>query len=261
MYKMKLQTFVFEKVEVRTLNGRNEILFIGKDVADILGYKRTADAINQHVDEEDKLTRSITDSGQGRNMTVINESGLYALIFGSKLPKAREFKRWVTSEVLPSIRKHGAYMNAQMIEEALTDPDTIIQLATTLKKEQQERLLLEQRIAEYEPKISYLDTILSSTDTVTITQIAADYGMSGQSMNSLLHELGLQYKVGKQWILYQEHKQQGYTKSHTTDIPRADGSRKIVMNTKWTQKGRLAIYNLLKERDVLPEIDLELLEV
>ncbi|HAX1012592.1 TPA: phage antirepressor, partial [Enterococcus faecium] len=96
-----------------------------------------------------------------------------------------------------------------------------------------------QQIAEYEPKISYLDTILSSTDTVATSQIAADYGMSAIALNKLLNELGVQHKVSGQWILYRKHMNQGYTKSHTSEIPKADGGTKVVMNTKWTQKGRV----------------------
>lgn len=115
-----------------------------------------------------------------------------------------------------------------------------------------------QIIAEYEPKVSYLDKILSSTDTVTITQIAADYGMSAVAMNKLLNELGVQHKVGGQWILYKKHMRQGYTKSHTSEIQKADGGVKVVMNTKWTQKGRLFLYNLLLENGYFPQMDLEL---
>lgn len=118
------------------------------------------------------------------------------------------------------------------------------------------RLVAEQKVAEYEPKISYLDSILSSKDSVTISQIAADYGMSPQEMNKLLHSLGVQKKIGKQWLLCKKHMRQGYTKSHTQEIPQTDGTVKVVMNTKWTQKGRLFIYNLLEIQGYLPEMDL-----
>lgn len=252
---MELQTFNFETQVVRTVIKNNEPWFVGKDVAEILGYKRTADAIRQHVDKEDKGVGEIQTPGGIQKMTIVNESGLYALIFGSKLPKAKLFKRWVTSEVLPSIRKHGMYATESTVEQMLNDPDTAIQLLETIKQERAEKALLEQQIAEYEPKISYLDTILSSKDTVTITQIAADYGMSAQAMNKLLNELNVQHKVGGQWILYRKHMRHGYTKSHTTEIPKADGTSMVVMNTKWTQKGRLFIYDLLKKEDVLPMME------
>lgn len=260
MSELQEKVFEFESHKVRAKVINNEPHFVGKDVADILGYSRSDNAIRRHVDEEDKLTHRISASGQTRNMTVVNESGLYALIFGSKLDKAKEFKRWVTSEVLPSIRKHGIYATENTVEQMLNDPDTAIQLLETIKQERAEKALLEQQIAEYEPKISYLDTILSSKDTVTITQIAADYGMSAQAMNKLLNELNVQHKVGGQWILYRKHMQQGYTKSHTTDIQKTDGSTMVVMNTKWTQKGRLFLYELLKSEEYYPQMELELIE-
>ncbi|HFM9393662.1 phage antirepressor [Enterococcus faecium] len=250
------QIFNFGQQEVRTVLLNDEPYFVGKDVAEILGYERADNAVRNHVDEEDRLMHRISASGQNRNMTIINESGLYSLILKSKLPSAKKFKRWVTSEVLPAIRKHGGYLTPEKVEEALLNPDTIIQLATKLKEERTGRLIAEQKIAEYEPKISYLDSILSSTDSVTISQIAADYGMSPQQMNKLLHKLGIQKKVGNQWLLRNKHMRQGYTKSHTTEIPKSDGGTKVVMNTKWTQKGRLFIYESLKKEGYIPEIDL-----
>lgn len=253
-----LQIFEFETREMRTEIIHGEAWFVGKDVAEVLGYKDTSDALRKHVDEEDKLSRQIAGSGQSRTMYLINESGLYSLILKSKMPNAKKFKRWVTSEVLPSIRQHGAFMTPEKIEQALTDPDTIIKLATTLKQEREEKMLLEQQIAEYEPRISYLDTILSSTDTVSITQIAADYGMSAVAMNRLLNKLGVQHKISGQWILYQKHMKNGYTKSHTSEIKKPSGGTKVVMNTKWTQKGRLFLYNLLQESGYSPQMDLDL---
>ncbi|MDY5351334.1 MAG: phage antirepressor [Lactobacillus johnsonii] len=252
------QIFNFEQNEVRTVLVNDEPYFVGKDVAEILGYSKPRNAISAHVDEEDKQDAPIQGGlGGKQKMTIINESGLYSLILKSKLPSAKKFKRWVTSEVLPAIRKHGGYLTPEKVEEALLNPDTIIQLATQLKEERTGRLIAEQKIAEYEPKISYLDSILSSTDSVTISQIAADYGMSPQQMNKLLHKLGVQKKVGNQWLLCKKHMNQGYTKSHTTEIPKADGGTKIVMNTKWTQKGRLFIYELLKKESYYPQMDLE----
>ncbi|MCD5011538.1 phage antirepressor KilAC domain-containing protein [Enterococcus durans] len=243
------QIFNFEQNEVRTVLVNDEPYFVGKDVAEILGYSKPRNAISTHVDEEDKQDAPIQgDLGGKQKMTIINESGLYSLILKSKLPNAKKFKRWVTSEVLPTIRKTGSYSNVpQSFAQAL-------RLAADLEEKNQ---LLEQQIAEYEPKISYLDTILSSTDTVATSQIAADYGMSAIALNKLLNELGVQHKVSGQWILYRKHMNQGYTKSHTSEIPKADGGTKIVMNTKWTQKGRLFIYELLKKEGYYPQMDLE----
>ena len=249
------QIFNFEQNEVRTILVNDEPYFIGKDIADVLGYSNPQKAIRDLVDLEDK-TQNDSFTVNGTAVVLINESGLYSLILKSKLPSAKKFKRWVTSEVLPVIRKHGGYLTPEKVEEALLNPDTIIQLATQLKEERTGRLIAEQKIAEYEPKISYLDSILSSTDSVTISQIAADYGMSPQQMNKLLHKLGIQKKVGNQWLLCKKHMRQGYTKSHTTEIPKSDGGTKVVMNTKWTQKGRLFIYESLKKEGYIPEIDL-----
>lgn len=113
------------------------------------------------------------------------------------------------------------------------------------------------RIAEYEPKVQYVDTILSSKDTVTATQIAADYGISGAMLNRILHEEHIQHKVGKQWILYAEHFNKGYTKSETISIPCSDGSQKTALHTKWTQKGRLLIHNILESREIHANLDKE----
>ncbi|MRI73497.1 phage antirepressor [Enterococcus mundtii] len=242
------QIFTFKQNEVRTILVNDEPYFVGKDVAEVLGYSNTQKAILNHVDEEDKGVTKWDTLGGKQNMTIINESGLYSLILKSKLPNARKFKRWVTSEVLPTIRKTGSYTNVpQSFAQAL-------RLAADLEEKNQ---LLEQQIAEYEPKISYLDTILSSTDTVATSQIAADYGMSAIALNKLLNHLGVQHKVGGQWILYRKHMNQGYTKSHTSEISKADGSLKVVMNTKWTQKGRVFIYNLLIAEGYYPQMDLE----
>ena len=257
MMKMEIQTFNFENQQVRTIEIENKPYFVGKDVATILGYKDTSDALKKHVDEDDKLTRRFADSGQGRNMYIINESGLYSLILSSKLPNAKKFKRWVTSEVLPAIRKHGGYLTEQKLEEALLNPDTLINLATQLKQEREGRLIAEQRVNELTPKASYYDKVLSNKALVTITVIAKDYGMSGKAMNALLHELGVQYKQGTTWLLYARYQKNGWTHSETVMITDKDGNEKAVLNTKWTQKGRLGLYELLKRKGYLPVIERE----
>lgn len=257
MMKMEIQTFNFENQQVRTIEIENEPYFVGKDITEILGYSNSRDALYKHVDEEDKLTSQIATSGQNRNMVVINESGLYSLILSSKLPNAKKFKRWVTSEVLPAIRKHGGYLTEQKLEEALLNPDTLINLATQLKQEREGRLIAEQRVNELTPKASYYDKVLSNKALVTITVIAKDYGMSGKAMNALLHELGVQYKQGTTWLLYARYQKNGWTHSETVMITDKDGNEKAVLNTKWTQKGRLGLYELLKRKGYLPVIERE----
>ncbi|MFP7242717.1 phage antirepressor [Pediococcus pentosaceus] len=254
----ELQNFNFEGNEVRTVLINDEPYFVGKDIADVLGYLNTRDALSKHVDEEDKNSVAIHDGKKGNpNQVVINESGMYSLVLSSKLPNAKKFKRWVTNEVLPSIRKHGAYMTDEKIEEALLNPDTIINLATQLKNEREGRLIAEQQVKEFQPKVSYYDKVLSNDALMTISLIAKDYGMSGAGMNKLLHELGVQYRQGGTWLLYAKYQRTGWTHSETKMVPRKDGTEKAVLNTKWTQKGRLGLYELLKTNGYLPLIEIE----
>ena len=252
---MQPQLFNFQGQQVRTVTINGEPCFVGNDVSTILGYSNYRNAVVNHVDDEDKQRTQIEYAGQKREVTVINESGLYSLILGSKLPQAREFKHWVTSEVLPTIRKHGAYMTPAKIEEVLTDPDTIIQLATQLKQEREGRLIAEQKVNELTPKATYYDKVLADKSLVTITQIAKDYGMSGRAMNKKLHELKVIYKQGQTWLLYAKYQKTGWTHSETVMVPKKDGTEKAVLNTKWTQQGRLRLYELLKSNDIIPLIE------
>lgn len=268
----ELQNFNFEGKNVQVIMVENEPYFFGKEVAGILGYTRTAKAIQDHVDEEDVKTLTYKDSpkmglsklwknGDYKDKKFINESGLYGLILSSKLPSAKKFKRWVTGEVLPSIRKHGAYMTEETVEEILTNPDTIIKLATQLKEERlahqktkEEKLMVEQQLSEAKPKVTYYDIILQNPSLVSITQIAKDYGMSGKGMNQKLKELKIQYKQSGTWFLYSKYQDKGWTSSETKIIPTNYGD-KVTMYTKWTQKGRLALYDILKEKGILPMIE------
>ena len=256
---------------IRALEKDSDIWFVGKDVAEVLGYSNTRDALAKHVDNEDKADVAIHDGRQNRSMTIINESGLYSLVLSSKLPNAKKFKRWVTSEVLPSIRKHGMYATAQTIETMLADPDNAIRMLTALKEERAKRIEQEkqiasltaenqmqaQQIAEFKPKVEYVDIILRSTDTVTTTQIAADYGLSAKKLNKILHDEKIQHKVNDQWILYKEQMNKGYTKSETIDITRSDGRVEAKMYTKWTQKGRLKIHEILTQLGFIANFDKE----
>lgn len=258
---------VFNSAEfgaVRAVMVNNEPYFVGKDVAIILGYANPRKAIIDHVDEEDKTDGvTIRDSiGREKKPVCINESGVYALIFGSKLPTAKKFKHWVTSEILPAIRKHGAYMTENTLEQALASPDFLIKLATELKSEKEKRVALETQVAvnnqiinELKPKADYTDRILQNKGLVTITQIAKDYGMSGGKLNQKLHELGVQYKQSSQWLLYAKYQNKGYTHSETVNIVHSDGRPNVKMNTKWTQKGRLFLYDLLKSNGLVPCIE------
>ncbi len=257
---MELQ--IFQNAEfgsVRSIMINGEPYFIGKDVAEILGYKDTSDAMRRHVDAEDKLTRCFTDSGQNREMYIINESGLYSLILSSKLPTTKRFKRWVTSEILPAIRRHGLYA----VDEMLNNPDALIEALQVYKAERMQRLALEaentvqkQQLIEMQPKASYYDVVLNSPDLVSITEISKDYGWSARKMNEYLHTTGVQFKQGGRiWILYQKHAEKGYTSTKTHTYPATDGTIHTKVHTYWTQKGRLFIYDLLKADGILPLIE------
>lgn len=255
---------VFNNAEfgsVRSLMVNGEPYFVGKDVAEILGYKDTADALKRHVDDEDKLTRCFTDSGQSREMYVINESGLYGLILSSKLPAAKRFKRWVTSEVLPAIRKHGVFA----MDDIVNNTDALIEALQAFKAERLQRMALEeenavqkQQLVEMKPKASYYDVVLNSPDLVSITEIAKDYGWSAQKMNEYLHVHGIQFKQGGRiWILYQKYAEMGLTSTKTHTYPDNNGTIHTKVHTYWTQKGRLFIYDLLKGKGILPTIEQE----
>ena len=221
--------------EVRTLMIDGEPWFVGKDVTEILGYKDSVNALKSHVDEEDKLRWQITTSGQRREVSVINESGLYSLILSSKLPKAKEFKHWVTAEVLPSLRKHGAYFTPQALYESLCDPKNLIEILQALADEQKRNTDLSLENAYLSVKAKYYDEILNSTNTVPVTQIAKDYGMSAIAFNKMLHEYGIQYPIRNSWVLYAEYANLGYTQSTTYKY----AENKAAMHTCWTQRGRL----------------------
>ena len=262
---MELQVFSnAEFGSVRSIMVNNEPYFVGKDVAEILGYKDTAKAIFAHVDAEDKGVGELPTPGGVQNVTIINESGLYSLILSSKLPNAKKFKRWVTSEVLPAIRKHGVFA----VDTMLNDPDAMIAALQAYKEERQRRLLLEsenavqkQQLLEMKPKVSYYDVVINSPDLISITEIAKDYGWSAKHMNGYLHSKGIQYKQGDRiWILYQKYAEQGLTSTKTHAYLTGDGNTHTKVQTYWTQKGRLFIYDLLKKDGILPLIEKENME-
>lgn len=251
---------------VRTLEQNDgKVLFCGSDVAKALGYSDTPKAIKAHCKADGWVICPVIDSmGRTQDAKFITEGNLYRLITHSKLPDAEKFERWVFDEILPTIRKHGAYMTEQTIEKALFNPDFLIELATQLKNEQARSKRLEttvavqeQQIAELQPKASYYEVVLNCKDLLSITSIAKDYGKSGTWLNKYLHEKGVQYKQGKIWLLYQKYAEKGYTSTKTQTFPGNDGQQHTSVHTYWTQKGRLFIYSLLKADGIFPLIEQE----
>ncbi|HDH6545726.1 TPA: phage antirepressor KilAC domain-containing protein [Staphylococcus aureus] len=243
-----LQTFQnsqFGNLEILTIEGKQ--WFPAINVAETLGYTNPRKAIRDHAKEKGVTIRSVLSNGGNQNKKFIDEGNLYRLISRSKLPQAEQFEEWVFDEVLPAIRKHGIYATDNVIEQTLKDPDYIITVLTEYKKEKEQNLLLQQEIGELKPKADYVDEILKSTGTLATTQIAADYGISAQKLNKLLHEARLQRKVNKQWVLYSEHMGKSYTESDTIAIVRSDGREDTVLQTRWTQKGRLKIHEIMTE--------------
>ena len=236
---MKNQIFKSKEFgQIRTCMMNGETYFVGKDVTDALGYVNPNKAMIDHVDDEDKLTSRIVMAGQNRQVIVINESGLYSLILSSKLESAKRFKRWVTSEVLPSIRKNGRY-ELEMQNRVLESRNA----------------MLEEITAQQKPLTEYARNILSSTQTVTVTQIAQDYGFGPVRFNELLLHLRIQHKVGGQWILYAPYLNRGYVQSFSSYFLKPEGEVQVKLHTRWTQSGRLFLYEELKKAGILPLIE------
>ena len=252
---MKNQMQVFENTEfgkVRVIIIDDQPWFVGKDVTVILGYGKSRNALSVHIDEDDALKWGVTDSmGRTQKTTIINESGLYSLILSSKLPQAKMFKRWVTAEVLPTIRKHGAYATADTLDEMLRNPKFAEALIRKLAAEREKNAGLEDLAGELAPKALYCELILQSKNAVPVSLIAKDYGMSATAFNRLLYGFTIQYPVAGTWLLYQEYADRGYTHTRTYRVNDSTSA----MHTCWTQKGRLFLYETLKNWGILPLIE------
>lgn len=254
-----LQIFKNEKFgEMRTIEINNVPYICLVDVCKILELEQVS-RVKARLNKDGVTTSKVIDKlGREQEATFINESNLYKVIFQSRKPEAEKFTEWVTSEVLPSIRKNGMYAT----NELLDNPDLAIKVFEQLKQEREEKKKLQlentqqkQLIGELKPKADYLDQILQSKALVTITAIAKDYGMSAKALNKKLHELKVQFKQGYQWFLYSNYHDCGYTHSETVEYMHKDGTKDVTMNTKWTQKGRLFLYELLKKNGIIPVIE------
>lgn len=234
--------------QIRIVPVDGELMFVAKDVCDCLEITKYRNAISR-LDSDERGSVKLDTPGGKQDIAAINEYGLYNLVLSSRKPEAKEFKRWITHDVIPAIRKTGSYSIS--IPKSL--PEALRAYANEVESHNATKAIVaqqEQQIAEFKPVKDYVDKILSSKSCLTITQIAADYGMSAQELNKILHEAGLQRKVGDQWILYKQHMSKGFTKSETFTFCRSDGRLDSKITSKWTQKGRLEIHNILSNLDI-----------
>ena len=242
--------------KVRTVVRDGEPWFVAADVCRALEIDRSQ---SRRLDEDEKGVYSIHTPGGAQDVTIVNEPGLYSLVLRSRKPEAKAFKRWITHEVIPSIRKTGGYIAG---ENQMSDDELVARALLMLKKKLEARNLeldqargeIKQKDAQIQrlaPKASYCDLVLQAKEAVPISLIAKDYGLSARALNAMLHDMRIQYKVDDVWLLYQPLTKKGYTKSVTylTD------SGVLAMRTLWTQKGRMFLYEKLKEKGVLPEIE------
>jgi prophage antirepressor-like protein len=220
------------------LDERGEPWFVGSDVANSLGYSNPRKALRDHVDEEDK-TRNETFLVNGTAPILINESALYTLVLRSKIKDARIFRRWVTSEVLPSIRKNGGYMMASPDES-----DEVI-LARALQIMQATLQRRDEQIAQLKPRAEYADHVLDSITCITTTQLAKELDMTAQELNRLLCEMHIQYWQSGQYLLYADYARQGYAKNRTHSYRGHDDTLRTNTYLVWTERGRDFIHRLL----------------
>lgn len=267
----KVEKYVHDEFgELDVMQIGDKFWFPATECARILGYSNPNDAVTRHCKggvKHDTLT-----AGGKQTINFIPEGDLYRLIIRSKLLSAQRFEEWVFDSILPTIRKHGAYIMPDLLEELQRNTEKNAELLRTLANEQRERIaaeeryrnlefenkqlataskLLEETLEEVKPKTSYYDTILQNPEAVPVTLIAKDYGMPAIRFNALLHDLHIQYRVGGTWELYQEYADQGYTHGN---VHYTKGGH-VKMHTCWTQKGRLFLYEFLKERRILPQIE------
>lgn len=249
----QLQLFNFNGSEVRTLVIDDEPYFVGNDVARILGYQRVGDALKQHVDSDERqtltykafgdLAQSLWKDNDFSNKTVITESGVYSLIFGSELPNAKQFKHWVTHEVLPAIRKTGAYQ---------AKPKDNYQIPATYGEALQLAATLQTKIEHDAPSLKYFHDQMRNPGLMTTTEIAKDYGWSARKLNKYLESKGVIYRQGNKWVIYQKYADKGYSQYESFPY---DNNKGVKNNLKWTQRGKKFIYDLLAEDGIRPVLE------
>lgn len=255
------QNTQFGNVRV-AINKSEEPMFVGVDVATVLGYENPQKAIRDHVDEEDRgycklsdiqgVNETLPPHMKAANLLTINESGVYSLIIRSNLPAAKQFKRWITNEVLTSIRKHGAYITGETLAQMLQNPDNLIELLTALKSEKERNTALSiqnemnaRNIEAMQPKVEYYDTVLQSDTLVPTEVIAAQLGISAIKLNKFLCEYNIQRKVNGVYVLCADMRGKGYEGYKTYCYSDSNtGKVKTKKHMYWTEKGAETIIKL-----------------
>lgn len=237
----------FGKVRITELNG--EPYFVGKDVAEILGYKETAKAIRTKVDHDDKGVSVLDTPGGKQEIIVINESGVYSLVFSSKLPRAKEFKHWVTSEILPSIRRHGAYMTDDILAKTIENPDFLINLLTEMKEEKQRRIVAEEKIRKDRSKVLFAESVEVSKGSILVGDLAKlikqnGYEIGQKRLFEWLRANGYLMKSGNSYNMPTQYSMElglFEVKEHVINNP--DGSVRVTRTPKVTGKGQRYFIN------------------
>lgn len=242
----------FDSYPIRIMEIKGQPWFVAKDIADVLGYKNPHDAIR-------KFCKGVRDSrtpseGGLQTIKIISEPDMYRLIIKSNLPAAEEFEKWIVEDVLPSIRKHGAYMTEQKVEDIMNDPDQMIKLLTNLKNERAKRrdveMIVEMQANSLKisgPKVDFYDSVMNSDDVMVINGIANELGYSAVTLNRKLKQLGVIYRQGDRWLIYSKHNGMDYTRTKTYTYVGSDGKVRTNVQLVWTQKGREFIHRLIKE--------------
>ena len=236
--------------QIRTMTDeKGETFFVGNDVAKALGYKNTRDALNKHVDSDDKGVAKCDTLGGGQNLVFVNESGLYALVLSSKLPQAKVFKHWVTSEVLPQIRKTGGYIPTRDAKGRKLSDKEIMALAIQIQQKTIE--MQELQIEDMAPKAEYCDEVLESVSCFTTTQIAKELNMTVHDLTRLLMQRKVMYKQSGQYLLYADFARKGYARNRTHSYYDAEGEMHTRTYLVWTERGRKMIHRMCKTEEIM----------
>jgi prophage antirepressor-like protein len=243
----RVYSWEFGSLDILMIDGRP--YFPATECAYALGYKNPHKAVRDHCKGINKTFGPT--AGGTQNKSYIPEGDLYRLIIRSNLPAAERFETWVFDEVLPTIRRRGVYAAPETLDKMSGDPKFAQALICSLEKERRRSETLEELATEMAPKALYCDLVLQSTDTIPVSLIAKDYGMSAVAFNEVLHNIGIQYKVGGTWALYQRYADKGYTKTRTWQL----GNTRTSVHTCWTQAGRLFLYEHLKSCAIVPLVE------